>query len=341
MSPDKILYVDDEPMALKYFERLVSPLAPVITTLSGEEGKVVLRERAREIAVLVTDQRMPGAHGNELLRFTREYHPRIVRMLTTAYSELGEAIEAINSGEIYRYITKPWELGSLHADLRNALELAELRNERDHLLGQKLIVQQQGLLGSRLASLAMLGGGLFQGIAHSNAQGNMQVDLHAGDTALHGFARAALAAGCNVPDASWNQWDQAGLLQAEAWRGIAIARELRRWQGEFGSDRTPERAVAVLAQATGGELQGAAVQLPSAAVLTALLDGNPGEVPATEAIAWLAWLLWWNAPVQVKAGDEGRWMLLLPPAGDSASAPPPDWLERMIEAFAESPMASH
>ncbi|OYY87381.1 MAG: hypothetical protein B7Y42_15220, partial [Polaromonas sp. 28-63-22] len=85
MSADKILYVDDEPMALKYFERLVSPLAPVLTALSVEEGKAILRERGGEIAVLVTDQRMPGAHGNELLRFTREFHPRIVRMLTTAY----------------------------------------------------------------------------------------------------------------------------------------------------------------------------------------------------------------------------------------------------------------
>jgi len=45
MSPDKILYVDDEPMALKYFERLVSPLAPVLTALSVEEGKAILRER--------------------------------------------------------------------------------------------------------------------------------------------------------------------------------------------------------------------------------------------------------------------------------------------------------
>ena len=96
---------------------------------------------------------MPGAHGNELLSYAREFHPGIVRMLTTAYSELGEAIEAINSGEIYRYITKPWDLGSLHADLRNALELANLRSERDHLAREKLLVQQQQLLGNRLASL--------------------------------------------------------------------------------------------------------------------------------------------------------------------------------------------
>ncbi len=331
MSPDKILYVDDEPMALKYFERLVSPLAPVITALSVEEGKAVLRERGDEIAVLVTDQRMPGAHGNELLRFTREFHPRIVRMLTTAYSELGEAIEAINSGEIYRYLTKPWELASLHADLRNALELAELRNERDHLLGQKLLVQQQGLLGSRLAGLAVLGS--------SHIQGDVQDDVHAADAALYRFARAALAAGCSVPQAPWNQWDQAGLLQAEARRGMAMARELSRWQVEFGSDRSRERAVFLLAQATAGQLQGESVQLASSSVLTALLDGKPGDAPASEAVAWLAWLLWWNAPVQVSEAAAGRWTLQLPSAGFEEPAPTADWLERMIEEFSDSPLA--
>ena len=342
MSPDKILYVDDEPMALKYFDRLVSPLAPVITALSVEEGKAVLRERGHEIAVLVTDQRMPGAHGNELLRFTREFHPRIVRMLTTAYSELGEAIEAINSGEIYRYITKPWELASLHADLRNALELAELRNERDHLLGQKLLVQQQGLLGSRLAGLAVLGCSHVQGNDQGSSPGSSHDDVHAADAALYRFARAALAAGCSVPQAAWNQWDHAGLLQAEARRGMAMARELSRWQSEFGSDRSPERALFLLAQATAGQLQGASVQLASSAVLTALLDGKPGDAPASDAVGWLAWLLWWNAPVQIDAGQgsaAGSWALQLASADVDASAPPADWLERMIEQFSDSPLA--
>ena len=131
MRPDKILYVDDEPMALKYFERLVSPIAPVLTALSVEEGRAILLERGHEIAVLISDQRMPTAYGNELLRYARDNHPAMVRMLTTAYSELGEAIEAINTGEIYRYITKPWDLENLRADLRNALELSSLRSERD------------------------------------------------------------------------------------------------------------------------------------------------------------------------------------------------------------------
>lgn len=123
MTRNKILYVDDEAMALKYFERLVSPLAPVLTASSVDEGRTLLDAHGAEIAVLVSDQRMPGARGNELLRHAREHHPAVVRMLTTAYSDIGEAIEAINSGEIYRYIAKPWELEHLRADLRNALDL--------------------------------------------------------------------------------------------------------------------------------------------------------------------------------------------------------------------------
>ena len=322
MSPDKILYVDDEPMALKYFERLVSPLAPVITASSVEAGKAVLRERGREIAVLVTDQRMPGAYGNELLRFTREFHPQIVRMLTTAYSELGEAIEAINSGEIYRYITKPWELASLHADLRNALELAELRSERNELLGQKLMVQQQGLLGSRLASLVMLGAAHFPG------------EPDGSDAALNRFARTALAAGCRFTEASWAQWDHASLLQAEARRGVALSAELRRWQLHFGSDRTPERAFKLLAEATQGEAGDLQVRLPSSAPLTDLLDAAPGDKLLPGAAGWLAWLLWWMQPVAVSRSAEG-FTIKSDSRGTQDPSPSADWFERVIEEFGE------
>ena len=325
MSPDKILYVDDEPMALKYFERLVSPLAPVITALSVEAGKAVLRERGHEIAVLVTDQRMPGAYGNELLRFTREFHPQIVRMLTTAYSELGEAIEAINSGEIYRYITKPWELASLHADLRNALELADLRSERNELLGQKLMVQQQSLLGSRLASLVMLGA------AHSPDERD---GPGASDAVLHRFARTAQAVGCRFTQTDWNQWGHASLLQAEARRGVALCTELRRWQLHFASDRTPERAFKLLAEAIQGEASGLQVRLSSPAALTDLLDAAPGGEPLPAAAGWLAWLLWWKQPVSVNRVGEG--FTIKPKAADTQDpAPPAAWLERAIEEWGE------
>jgi two-component system, probable response regulator PhcQ len=256
-------------------------------------------------------------------------------MLTTAYSELGEAIEAINSGEIYRYITKPWELGSLHADLRNALELADLRSERDHLLGQKLMVQQQGLLGSRLAGLTVLGVG-----AVLHAATDAAADAGApGEAVMHRYARMALQAGCAVPDARWTHWDQAGLLQAEARRDMVISRELLRWQRQFGSHRTPDQAMGMLAKALGTEAHDATVRLPSTAVLTGLLDGVPGEAPLPKAIAWLAWLLWSNAPVtlHVAAADAGAISVQWRPDAAAEEAPSVDWLERAIEQFAEVP----
>ena len=201
MTPTKILYVDDEAMALKYFERLVSPLAPVLTASSVEEGRAMLLAHGADVAVLVCDQRMPGERGNELLRHAREYYPSVVRMLTTAYSELGDAIEAINSGEIYRYINKPWELESLRADLKNALELAVLRSERDSLMRDRLLAQQSRLLANRLAALLMVGSAVHVG-AHEQA--------------LHRFAEAARAVGGVEPLVDWNRWDHADLLQAEA-----------------------------------------------------------------------------------------------------------------------------
>jgi two-component system probable response regulator PhcQ len=316
VKPVKILYVDDEAMALKYFERLVSPMAPVLTAISVEEGKAVLAAHGAEVAVLVCDQRMPGAHGNELLRHAREYYPGIVRMLTTAYSELGDAIEAINTGEIYRYINKPWELESLRADLKNALELAELRSERDGLMRDKLLAQQSQLLANRLA-------GLLTVSAAVHTEGHEQ--------ALHRFAEAALLTGCAGPEVDWHRWDHADLMQAEAQRGVAIAGHLRHWLREFGPRREGAGALAVLSQALGAELQGDRVRLSESAGFTALLSASAGESPTAGQCAWLAWLLWQGGLVQVDAAD-GGWTV----QSSSAAALRADWLADAIERIGQA-----
>jgi two-component system probable response regulator PhcQ len=318
MIPGTILYVDDEAMALKYFERLVSPLAPVITALSVAEGKALLEQRGGEIAVLVSDQRMPGAHGNELLCYAREHHPGVVRMLTTAYSELGEAIEAINSGEIYRYITKPWELDSLHADLRNALELAVLRGERDSLLREKRLLQQQELLGHRAGQLALACAGFLPG---DSAR------------ALHAYLQAASAAGCPAPAIDWRQLDYADVIQAEAARGVAIGRHLAQWQQDFSSAASPGQALARLAQALPGqaELHDDYVKVNDARVFTDLLAAAPQEVPAAAQVAWLAWLVRWSTAVQVRPAQPG-WEVRLQ-ADVAGAALPQDWLAGDIEGL--------
>jgi two-component system probable response regulator PhcQ len=321
MKPEKILYVDDETMALKYFERLVGPLAPVLTAASVEEGRAVLQAHGDEIAVLVCDQRMPGERGNELLRHAREYYPGIVRMLTTAYSELGDAIEAINAGEIYRYINKPWELDSLRADLKQALELAALRNERDGLVRDKLMAQQSQLFASRLSALYMLAA-------------TLRADAAA--PAVHRFAQTVRLLGTPEPSVDWHRWEHADLLQAEAMRGAAVAGHLRHWLERFESAQgagNDTAAFAQLAEALGGNLAQdgtAAAHLAQGPALHTLLTAAPGQAPVAAECAWLAWLLWQGGRAQVSLEGEG-WQVT------RADAPPlpADWLADAMERLVE------
>lgn len=315
MTPMKILYVDDEAMALKYFERLVSPLAPVITAGSVEEGRAQLKAHGAEVAVLVCDQRMPGEHGNELLRHAREYYPGVVRMLTTAYSEIGDAIEAINAGEIYRYINKPWEIENLRADLKNALDLAQLRRERDSLMRDKLLAQQNQLRSNRLAALLMLG-------AAVQPEGHEQ--------ALYRYAQAALLAGGEEPAVDWHRWDHADLMQAEAQRGAAIALQLRRQLNDFGPRVEGPPALQALAQALGGEAQTEGVRLADPAVFTRLLSSPVGQEPSAAACAWLAWLLWQGGGAEVQKTADGVWLVRFA----TAAAPRADWLADHMEQLA-------
>ncbi len=133
-----ILFVDDEEQTVKYFSRAFSKEFTIYTASSAKEGMAILEEYADRIAILVTDQRMPEARGVELLKYARREYPNITRILTTAYTDLEDAIEAVNSGEILRYITKPWDLNALLLELRQSMQFFLLRRERDELMREKL-----------------------------------------------------------------------------------------------------------------------------------------------------------------------------------------------------------
>ena len=316
-TPQKILYVDDEAMSLKYFDRLVSSIAPVLTASSVEEGKAILRDHASEIAVLVTDQRMPGALGNELLRYSRENHPHIVRLLTTAYSELGDAIEAINSGEIFRYINKPWVLDSLHTDLKNALELSALRTERDELLHDKIIVQQSQLLSNRMASLLML---------------SAAVQTEAHEAALYQFAQSALVCKSVEPGVNWQHWEHADLLQAEAQRGVSIASHLRHWLKTWGEPKEGAAALQVLAEVLNADPLGDdGVLISDPETLTALLTAPAGQLVTAPQCAWLAWLMWQEGLAHLEPID-GAYRV----SHVNASSLPGDWLADCMEQMGRS-----
>lgn len=151
-----ILFVDDEATAVKYFQRAIDTLAPVVTAGTVEEGRRMLDEHAATLAVLVTDQRMPGGYGNELLHYASIHYPHMIRILTTAYSELEHTVEAVNQGQIHRYIQKPWEISALRMELKQALELAALRKDHDELLREKMMVRQKQTLSCRIATIHTL-----------------------------------------------------------------------------------------------------------------------------------------------------------------------------------------
>lgn len=157
-----VLFVDDEAKAQKYFRMAYADDFPVLTASSVPAALEILGQHGTEIAVLITDQRMPGQQGVDLLRQTREDWPAIVRILTTAYSDLDDAIAAVNRGEILRYVTKPWDIEALRVDLRHAMDFFLLRRERDLLMAEKFSVRRRMVQSDRLRALLAIAAGLMR-----------------------------------------------------------------------------------------------------------------------------------------------------------------------------------
>lgn len=162
-----ILYVDDEEQALKYFRMAFENDFRVLTAASADAGWALIEAQNPPIGVLVSDQRMPEKTGIQLLQRVRRVQPDIVRLLATAYSDLNAAIEAVNSGAIYKYLVKPWDVRELRITLRRAMDYFLLKRERDLLLREKLSSLQHLLVADRVRSLAILAEGLSSQIRNT------------------------------------------------------------------------------------------------------------------------------------------------------------------------------
>lgn len=162
-----ILYVDDEVQALKYFRKALEKDFDIMTAENVAQGTEILREHGDRISILICDQRMPGERGTDLLARTRTERPGIIRVLTTAYSDLQSAIEGVNSGAIYKYIVKPWDVRDLRGVLLRAMDFFVVQRQRDSLLREKLSVLQRMMVSDRIRSLAVLAAGLSQHIRNS------------------------------------------------------------------------------------------------------------------------------------------------------------------------------
>jgi len=167
---DLLLYVDDEEQALKYFNLCFAQDYEVLTANSAQQAWPLIEQHGERLALIISDQRMPGRNGVELLTAAKERCPRAVRLLTTAYSDLASAIAAVNRGEIFAYVTKPWQLDQLRVTVRQALQLHRMQCERDALIAEKITVFQHLLLADRTRAL---------GIATAGFAGQVQRPLAA------------------------------------------------------------------------------------------------------------------------------------------------------------------
>jgi response regulator RpfG family c-di-GMP phosphodiesterase len=130
----KIMIVDDEPANLRTLERLFRPDYQVVTAPSGAEALALLEQH--DIALLLSDQRMPAMTGVELMIKTVAIRPHMVKILLTGYTDVGALIDALNSGLVYRYLTKPWNNDELRLTVSRALEHYEMMKSK-HLLGME------------------------------------------------------------------------------------------------------------------------------------------------------------------------------------------------------------
>ena len=127
----KVLCVDDEKQVLKAFQRHFADVFDLSTANGGPEA-LEMMERDGPFAVVVSDLQMPGMDGIALLSTIKERWPETMRIMLTGKANLDAAIEAVNQGSIFRFLTKPTSAEILHVAIEEALEVYRLRSvERD------------------------------------------------------------------------------------------------------------------------------------------------------------------------------------------------------------------
>lgn len=145
-SKIKILYIDDDPNNLNAFKSAFRKDYQIYLAPSAEEGHQILL--THEIQIIIADQRMPGMTGIEFFAMILKEFPNPIRILLTGYTDPDALINAINKGQVYRYIYKPWNEQELRVAIENAYEIyhirqqlerknAELRKKNDELSNLK------------------------------------------------------------------------------------------------------------------------------------------------------------------------------------------------------------
>ena len=137
MEKRTVLFVDDEEKVLRSLERgLLDEPYKKLFAKSGIEALEILQRK--EVHVIVVDMRMPEMTGLELLKIVKKEYPHIIRMVLSGYTQVTTLLTAINQGEIFKYITKPWKLEEdFKPAIRQAIDHYNLQSESNTVMSQK------------------------------------------------------------------------------------------------------------------------------------------------------------------------------------------------------------
>lgn len=143
MDKPYILLVDDEPNILNALRRLLrKENYTIITASSGKEGLEILKKQ--QVSLIISDQRMPEMPGVEFLHKVKELYPDTMRIILSGYTEVSAIMAAINEGEVYKFITKPWNDEEIKISIQRSLEQYNLLKENSEL-NTKLAIQNEKL----------------------------------------------------------------------------------------------------------------------------------------------------------------------------------------------------
>jgi two-component system probable response regulator PhcQ len=172
-----VLFVDDEQQTAENFQEYFSDTFEIQIATSAEQGWELFQANPDKFAIVVTDQRMPGGSGTDLLEKVKASRPRVLRILATAYSDLEAAIKAVNTGAIYKYVTKPWDPPTFEINLMRGMEFFLVQRERDYLLHEKMSALQRLMMTDRLVSLGIFASGLNHHLRNSLSAVKTFLDL--------------------------------------------------------------------------------------------------------------------------------------------------------------------
>ena len=126
-----MLYIDDEINNINSFKASFRRIFTVFTAESAAEGKIILEKE--DIHVILSDQRMPKTTGIEFFQSILETHPDPIRILITGYTDINAVIDAINVGQVYKYLSKPWNEEDIKNFIYKAFEVVDLRRKNKEL----------------------------------------------------------------------------------------------------------------------------------------------------------------------------------------------------------------